>query len=88
MKNLKPLNFTKMNLKTTYLSNLTPLRGIAALLTVVFHVDLMIGVGGNMLIKLKDSPILTRMYLMVDFFFILSGFIMLHVYGKWFAEKV
>jgi peptidoglycan/LPS O-acetylase OafA/YrhL len=77
-----------MNLKTTYLTNLTPLRGIAALLTVIFHVDLMIGGGGNMLVKYSDSLVLTRMYLMVDFFFILSGFIMLHVYGKWFAEKV
>ena len=52
-----------------YLANLTPLRGIAALLTVIFHVDLMIGNGGNALIKIKDSMVLTRMYLMVDFFF-------------------
>ncbi|MBL7814160.1 MAG: acyltransferase [Saprospiraceae bacterium] len=73
---------------TTYLSNLTPLRGIAALLTVIFHIDLMLGHGGNMLIKYKDSLVLSKMYLMVDFFFILSGFIMLHVYGKGFAEKV
>ena len=29
-----------------------------------------------------------RMYLMVDFFFILSGFILCHVYGKYFAESV
>lgn len=71
-----------------YLANLTPLRGIAALLTVMFHVDLMIGNGGNALIKIKDSMVLTRMYLMVDFFFILSGFIMCHVYNKWFAESV
>ena len=71
-----------------YLANLTPLRGIAALLTVIFHVDLMIGNGGNALIKIKDSMVLTRMYLMVDFFFILSGFIMCHVYSKWFKESV
>ncbi len=70
-------------MKTQYLSNLTPLRGIAALLTVIFHVDLMLG-GGGFLLKLKDSLLLTRMYLMVDFFFVLSGFIMLHVYGQWF----
>ena len=75
-------------MKTTYFPNLTPLRGIAALLTVIFHVDLMIGGGGNFLIKHKDSLVLTRMYLMVDFFFILSGFIMMHVYGKWFSEKI
>jgi peptidoglycan/LPS O-acetylase OafA/YrhL len=72
----------------TYLSNLTPMRGIAALLTVIYHVDLFLGNGGNSLIKFKDSMVLTRMYLMVDFFFILSGFIMCHVYGNWFSESV
>ena len=71
-----------------YLNNLTPMRGIAALLTVIFHVDLMLGNGGDMLIKSSQSMLLTRMYLMVDFFFILSGFIMFYVYGKMFATKV
>ena len=72
----------------TYLSNLTPLRGIAALLTVIFHVDLMLGNGGNMLMKFTDSMLIHRMYLMVDFFFVLSGFVMCHVYGTWFAGGV
>ena len=76
-----------MKTSTQYLTNLTPLRGIAALLTVIFHVDLMVGGGGGMLIKFKDSLLLSRMYLMVDFFFVLSGFIMLHVYGQWFKEN-
>ena len=71
-----------------YLSNLTPLRGIAAILTVIFHVDLNIGRGGDVLLKFKDSFLFNRMYLMVDFFFILSGFIMLHVYGQWFKNDV
>jgi peptidoglycan/LPS O-acetylase OafA/YrhL len=77
-------------MKTTvsYLSNLTPLRGVAALLTVIYHVGLMIGGGGDMLIKYHDFMLLNRMYLMVDFFFILSGFIMCHVYGKMFAVSV
>lgn len=39
-----------MKTTTSYLSNLTPLRGIAALLTVIFHVDLMLGMGGDMLL--------------------------------------
>lgn len=77
-----------MKSSTPYLSNLTPLRGIAALLTVMFHVDLMLGGGGNLLVKFKDSLLFTRLYLMVDFFFILSGFIMCHVYGKWFNDSV
>lgn len=77
-----------MKPSTPYLSNLTPLRGIAALLTVMFHVDLMLGGGGNLLVKFKDSLLFTRLYLMVDFFFVLSGFIMVHVYGKWFNDSV
>ena len=77
-----------MKTSTQYLSNLTPLRGIAALLTVVFHVDLMLGNGGDLLLKFKDSMLINRMYLMVDFFFVLSGFIMYHVYSQYFKEAV
>ena len=65
-----------------YFPNLTPLRGIAALLTVVFHVGLM---GGNLA---NHTNLLNRMYLMVDFFFVLSGFIMCHVYGKLFSTGI
>jgi peptidoglycan/LPS O-acetylase OafA/YrhL len=75
-------------LNPIYLSNLTALRGIAALLTVFFHIDLIMSNGQGMLISHNNSWMITRLYLMVDFFFILSGFIMLHVYGEWFAEKV
>lgn len=85
LQNLKHKHTMK---KIAYLSNLTPLRGIAALLTVIYHVDLMIGGGGGMLLKFKDSLLLTRMYLMVDFFFILSGFIMCHVYGELFTNSI
>jgi peptidoglycan/LPS O-acetylase OafA/YrhL len=73
---------------TGYLSNLTPLRGIAALFTVIFHVDLFAGNGGNLLLRFKDSMLISKMYLMVDFFFILSGFIMFYVYGKWFKDSI
>jgi peptidoglycan/LPS O-acetylase OafA/YrhL len=71
--------------KVSYLTNLTPMRGIAALLTVIFHVDLFMG---GALVHPSASSILQRMYLMVDFFFILSGFIMCHVYGDRFTSKV
>ncbi|TAE48673.1 MAG: acyltransferase, partial [Bacteroidetes bacterium] len=74
--------------KTPYLSNLTPLRGIAAMLTVIFHVDLFLGFGAGALLKDADTHLLGRLYLMVDVFFVLSGFIMMHVYGKWFSERV
>ncbi|RRB07407.1 acyltransferase family protein [Larkinella rosea] len=77
-----------MKPSTPYLANLTPLRGIAALLTVIYHADLMLGMGGNLLVKFEDSWLINRMYLMVDFFFILSGFVLCHVYGKWFQDSV
>ena len=66
----------------TYFSNLTPLRGIAAILTVIFHVSLMAGP------LAFNTQVLHRMYLMVDFFFVLSGFIMCHVYGELFSGEV
>jgi peptidoglycan/LPS O-acetylase OafA/YrhL len=71
-----------------YLSNLTPLRGIAALLTVIFHVDIVLSIFGGRLLGRADSELISRMYLMVDFFFILSGFIMCHVYAKYFDQSV
>ncbi len=71
-----------------YLTNLTPMRGIAALLIVIFHIDLMMGMGQGLLIRHSDSLVLTKMFLMVDFFFILSGFIMCHVYATWFKETI
>jgi peptidoglycan/LPS O-acetylase OafA/YrhL len=73
---------------TAYLPNLTPLRGIAALLTVIFHVDLYLGSGSGGLLNPEKSMLISKLYLMVDFFFVLSGFIMLHVYGKWFSSSV
>ena len=66
--------------QTNYISNLTPLRGIAAVLTVIFHVN----IGSQML----GLAMINKFYLMVDFFFILSGFIMLHVYGNLFSDNV
>ncbi len=67
-----------------YLTTLTPLRGIAALLLVIFHCNLMY------------SPFLPQGYtqflyncpLWVDFFFVLSGFIMSYTYKKYFYESV
>lgn len=71
-----------------YLSNLTPLRGIAALLTVIFHVDIVLTLFGGKLLDQTDSHLISRMYLMVDFFFVLSGFIMCHVYAHHFEQSV
>ena len=73
---------------TRYLANLTPLRGIAALLTVIFHVDIVLSLFQGRLLDQTDSHLISRMYLMVDFFFVLSGFIMCHVYARYFENSV
>src|SRR4051812_1010229 len=56
----------------------TALRGVAALLVVLFHYRTILGPAFNM-----DgyTSFLAKSYLWVDFFFILSGFILCHVYG-------
>jgi peptidoglycan/LPS O-acetylase OafA/YrhL len=77
----------KMN-SVKYLRNLTPLRGIAALLTVIFHIDLVLSLFQGKLLDQNHSHLISRMYLMVDFFFLLSGFIMCHVYAKYFGNAV
>lgn len=69
--------------KPTYLTNLTALRGIAALLILVFHFNLFV----MPLVPLSLTTAHQQWYLFVDFFFVLSGFVMMHVYGDWFANS-
>lgn len=65
-----------------YISSLTPLRGVAALFIVFFHYDIWLKLRGlPRLINTDCSLIITKGYLWVDFFFILSGFVISHVYG-------
>lgn len=68
--------------KINYLSPLTSLRGIAALLVVIFHFDAIF----IHLAPYGEHPFFRKGYLWVDFFFLLSGFIMMHVYGKLFLD--
>lgn len=69
-----------MSVKSGYLSNLTPLRGIAAILVAVFHFEMTAG----RFVPAHTTMFFEKSYLMVDLFFVLSGFIMLHVYGRVF----
>jgi peptidoglycan/LPS O-acetylase OafA/YrhL len=69
-------------LKARYLSNLTPLRGVAALLVAVFHFEMAMG----RFVPARISMFFEKSYLMVDLFFVMSGFIMLHVYGRGFSR--
>jgi peptidoglycan/LPS O-acetylase OafA/YrhL len=76
--------FTRIHLKhkAEYLSNLTPLRGIAALFVAIFHFEMAIA----RFIPVKRTMFFEKCYLMVDLFFIMSGFIILHVYKDDFAN--
>jgi len=69
-----------MLVKSGYLSNLTPLRGLAAILVAVFHFEMTTG----RFVPAGTTMFFEKSYLMVDLFFVLSGFIMLHVYGRAF----
>ena len=70
--------------KVEYLSSLTALRGVAALLVAIFHFEM----AAARFVPAAQSMFFEKCYLMVDLFFIMSGFIMLHVYSKDFNSKI
>ncbi len=73
-----------------YVENLTALRGLAALWIVVFHYNEFLRVMGLPVLSGDAyTHLLSHAYVWVDFFFILSGFIITHVYANSFckAEK-
>jgi peptidoglycan/LPS O-acetylase OafA/YrhL len=65
-----------------YLSNLTPLRAIAAICVVFYHFQSVIAV----FVLPERTRLLDKGYLMVDLFFIMSGFIISHVYHQSFQS--
>ncbi len=73
-----------MDSKPVNLPNLTPLRGIAALMVAVYHFN---SVVANF-VSQQQSMLIEKCYLMVDLFFIMSGFIMLHVYELKFTNGI
>ena len=73
-----------MTTNTAYLTTLTPLRGIAALLVVIFHSNLMLAP----FVYPTQTKFVQNGWLWVDFFFVLSGFVLSHAYGAYFQESV
>jgi peptidoglycan/LPS O-acetylase OafA/YrhL len=67
-----------------YFPTLTALRGIAALFVVAFHAP---GVGLGTYFLAATHLVLSS-YLWVDFFFVLSGFVLMHAYGAAFADRI
>jgi peptidoglycan/LPS O-acetylase OafA/YrhL len=59
-----------------YIESLTPLRGVAALWVVAYHFDAIVDH-----LAPRTTGLVSRGYLWVDFFFLLSGFVICHVYG-------
>ena len=67
-----------------FITNLTPLRGIAAILVVIFHFEIVL----VLFLQRDVSRLFSKCYLMVDLFFIMSGFIIYHVYGEYFKHNI
>jgi peptidoglycan/LPS O-acetylase OafA/YrhL len=67
-----------------FITNLTPMRGIAALLVVIFHFEIVL----VLFLPREISRLFSKCYLMVDLFFIMSGFIIYHVYGEFFKQNI
>jgi peptidoglycan/LPS O-acetylase OafA/YrhL len=65
-----------------YISTLTPLRGIAAVLVVLLHSHIFL----YPLAAPWTGGFVTKGWVWVDFFFVLSGFILCHVYGDAFLD--
>lgn len=70
-------------MQTPELPSLTPLRGIAAIWVICFH----FGVVYFAFHPEQFSWIFNKGYLAVDMFFMLSGFVLSHVYWKSFASE-
>jgi peptidoglycan/LPS O-acetylase OafA/YrhL len=64
--------------------SLTPLRGLAALFVVAFHLQFFIP---NLHYE-ATVPAFLLGYVWVDFFFVLSGFIIAHVYGRGLEDGI
>ncbi|MEO7044545.1 MAG: acyltransferase [Ferruginibacter sp.] len=67
-----------------YLTTITPLRGIAALLVVIYHSSFWIGP----LFPVGYSEFIESSWLWVDFFFVLSGFILSYAYENYIKKGI
>lgn len=68
--------------------SLTPMRGIAAIWVMLFHIDVSIFYRDfGALLPRAQTGIFSKGYLWVDFFFLLSGFVIAHVYSQQLTAK-
>ncbi|WP_454688594.1 acyltransferase family protein [Achromobacter aloeverae] len=71
--------------RASHLPSLTPLRGIAAVWVVLYHYGVLYFPSMQ---PDKHTGLLNKGYLAVDLFFLLSGFVMAHVYRDMFSRQV
>ncbi|MFD2245312.1 acyltransferase family protein [Pontibacter ruber] len=77
-----------MDQQPNYITSLTSLRGLAALWVMLFHLDVIFFYRDfGPFIPHELTGIITKGYRWVDFFFLLSGFVISHVYGAAFASS-
>lgn len=74
-------------MKQKKLNNITSLRGIAAIFVVIHHYSIYLIPGINQYTS-AFTPFISKNYIWVDFFFILSGFILAYVYNLKFEAQV
>ena len=80
---IKIMNAGTQIAPATYIKSLTPMRGIAALWVMLFHIDVSLFYRDmGALLPHDQTGILSKGYLWVDFFFLLSGFVISHVYAQ------
>ncbi|MFC4273884.1 acyltransferase family protein [Achromobacter aloeverae] len=71
--------------RVSHLPSLTPLRGIAAVWVVLYHYGVLYFPAMR---PDRHTALLNKGYLAVDLFFLLSGFVMAHVYRETFSRQV
>jgi peptidoglycan/LPS O-acetylase OafA/YrhL len=77
------MNPANSHSSVSYIHSLTPMRGLAAIWVMLFHIDVSLFYRDLGALLPRDATgLLSRGYLWVDFFFLLSGFVMAHVYSR------
>ncbi len=67
---------------------LTPMRGIAALWVMLFHIDVSLFYRDfGALLPRDQTGLFSKGYLWVDFFFLLSGFVIAHAYSQQLSSR-
>lgn len=67
----------------TYINSLASMRGIAAIWVMLFHIDVSLFYRGfGSLLPRDQTGLFSKGYLWVDFFFLLSGFVIAYVYSQ------